>query len=332
MNGKYTIRDIAAITGFSFKTVSRVINDEPNVKPSTKEKILQAIAETGYKPNIYARSLNGKSIRNLLVSIRKTHGQNTTQWFDYFMSHLIRESQRHRYTIIQEVVYDDEDLERSMLEQSSGYIDAVVLFYVGDNDKRIEQARSGGVPFVSFEKHPLAPVSISNNNRKGMREAARFLFDRGLTNICLLLGAEIDVNLEREAAMQEAYRERGVPLDRLEVAYRMNNLDNIKRYVEGRIEAGRLPEAFFVSGDEKAIAVYSAVYGKGLSIPGDVSVIGFDNIPISSYYYPPLTTMGQNFEALASEMVQVIDRMLAGDTDVTSVQVDPELIVRGSVK
>jgi len=333
MKRNYTIRDIAAITGFSFKTVSRVINDEPNVKPSTKEKIMQAIAETNYKPNVYARSLNGKTLRNVLVSIRKKQGQNTTQWFDYFMSHLIGASHRFKFTIIQEVIYDDDDLQRSILEQAGGYIDAVALFYLEENDKRIEQARKNGVPFVSFEKNRNVPVSVSNDNRKGMLDAANYLFDRGITRICLLLGAAIDVNVERADALADAYRQRNVALDRLEVVYDMNNLERIRRFVEGRIDDGAIPEAYFVSGDEKAIAVYSAAYGRGLSIPDDVSVIGFDNIPVSAYYYPPLTTMGQNFERLANEMLTVIDRMIEGDDGAAQcVTVEPELIVRSSVK
>ncbi|RED64780.1 LacI family DNA-binding transcriptional regulator [Cohnella lupini] len=332
MERNYTIRDIAKMSGFSFKTVSRVINEEASVKPSTREKILKVIGETNFKPNSYAQNLSNKTNINILVSIRKTHGQNTTQWFDYLMSFMIREAHAKQYTLIQEVIYDDQDLEHSMLEKSGGYIDVVVLFYLQENDKRIELANKNNIPFISFEKNVQAPLSISNNNRRGMVEATEFLIDRGLTNICLLLGAEIDVNVDRAEAIKEVYARRGVPEDRLEIIYDMNNLEAIKHFVDGRIEEGRLPEVFFVSGDEKAIAVFSAVYAHGLSIPKDVSVIGFDNIPISKYYSPPLTTMGQDFERLAAEMFTVIGKLLDGDPGIAPVQVDPQLIVRESVR
>ncbi|OXS53816.1 hypothetical protein B1A99_28365 [Cohnella sp. CIP 111063] len=332
MEQKYTIRDIARISGFSFKTVSRVINEDKNVKSSTRDKIRQVIADTNFKPNIYARNLNQKTNKNILVSIRKTHGQNTTQWFDYLMSFMIREANAKNYTILQEVIYDDFDLGNSMLEKSGGYIDVLVLFYLQENDKRIELAEKSRIPFISFEKNPLAPLSISNNNRSGMREAGEFLFGRELTSICLLLGAEIDVNVERADAIKEVYARSGIPLERLEVVYGMNNLETIRRFVDGRIEQGNLPQVFFVSGDEKAIAVYSSLHTHGLSIPQDVSVIGFDNIPISQYYCPPLTTMGQDFERLAREMFAVIGKLIDGDKNVASVQVEPRLIVRDSVR
>ncbi|RED55956.1 LacI family DNA-binding transcriptional regulator [Cohnella lupini] len=332
MDRKYTIRDIAKISGFSFKTVSRVINEAENVKPSTREKILQVIAATNFKPNSYAQNLNTKMNKNILVSIRKTRGQNTTQWFDYLMSFMIEKAYARQFTIIQEVIYDDMDLQNSMLEKSGGYIDALVLFYLKDNDKRIELANRSRIPFISFEKNSNAQISISNNNRLGMMEAAEFLFSRGLISICLLLGAEIDVNIERAKAIKESYTNSNIPLEQLEVVYDMNNLEAIKQYVDRRIEENRLPQVFFVSGDEKAMAVYHSVYEHELSIPKDVSVIGFDNIQISKYYSPPLTTMGQDFEQLAEEMFGLLGKLFAGEENIQSVQVDPKLIVRQSVK
>lgn len=332
MGQKYTIRDIAKLSGFSFKTVSRVINNDKNVKASTRDKIMQVIAETNFKPNIYAQNLNSKMNKNVLVSIRKTHGQNTTQWFDYLMSFMIKEAHNRNCTLIQEVIYDDTDLRNSMLEKSGSYIDVLVMFYLQENDKRIEMADRSRIPYISFEKNALAPLSISNNNKAGMKAATEFLFERGLSSICLMLGAEIEVNRERADAIKEVYNEHLMPLDRLEIRYGMNNLETIRQYVDQRIEDKNLPEVFFVSGDEKAIAVYSALHAHGLSIPQDVSVIGFDNIPISQYYSPPLTTMGQDFARLAHEMFEVIDKLIDGDEDISSVQIDPQLIVRESVR
>lgn len=328
---KYTIRDIAGLSGVSVKTVSRVINNEPNVKPGTREKVLKVIAETNFKPNLYAKNLSTKTHQNLLISIRKKRDQSTTKWLDILLSYLTIVP-NNRYTIIQEIIYDDSDLEKSILETSSGYVDAMVLFYIEENDKRVKLALENRIPFLSVEKNEQALVSVSNNNRKGMLEAAEFLFNRDLTQVCLLLGADIFVNRERANAMVEAYRDHDVPLDRLEVVYHMNELEKIKLFVDRKIEQDLLPQVFFVSGDEKAIAVYYSIYSHGLSIPQDVSVIGFDNISISNYYYPSLTTVGQNFEELAKQIVYTIDKMVGGDSDVASVEIDPQLIIRDSVK
>ena len=332
MDKKYTIRDIANLSGFSFKTVSRVINNEPNVKPDTRDKILKIIAETNFKPNVFAKNLSTKTMKNILVSIRKTYGQNTTQWFDILMSYMNQASRSRRYSLIQEIIYDDADLNHSILEQSSGYIDAAVLFYLQEKDRRIDLVRGNGIPFLSFERHKQVPVSISNNNKKGILEAVRYLFGRGLTRICLLLGAKIEVNLEREEAMKEVYLQNGISLDQLEIVYDMNNLERIKLYVDGKLSSGDIPQVFFVSGDEKAIAVYHSIYTHGLSIPDDVSIMGFDNIPISQYYYPPLTTMAQDFERLANEMFEVIDKLIDQTEPVHSIEVDPQLIIRESVR
>ncbi|QDH21439.1 LacI family DNA-binding transcriptional regulator [Saccharibacillus brassicae] len=329
---KYTIRDISRLSGVSIKTVSRVINNEPNVKPATRDKVLKVIADTRYKPNLYAQNLNTKTHKTLLISVRKNRDQNTTKWLDILFSYLTSVSAQNRYTILHEVIYDDNDLKNSILETSSGYVDAVVLLYIEENDKRVQLALDNQIPFVSVEKHEQAAFSVSNNNRKGMLDAADYLFGRGLTRICLLLGADMAVNRERANAMVEAYRLQGISLDLLEVVYHMNEFEKIKRFVDWKIEQNLLPEVFFVSGDEKVVAVYHSIYSHGLTIPGDVSVIGFDNIPISNYYYPPLTTVGQDFEELARQIVQTVDKIIDGDTDLVSVEVDPQLVIRQSVK
>lgn len=332
MDKKYTIKDIARLAEVSFKTVSRVINNEPNVRPETRRRVLSIIEETHFKPNLFAKNLHNKSVRNILISIRKAHGQNTTQWFDVLMSHLMKIAGSRMYNLIYEVVYDDEELAHSMLERLGGFIDAVILFYLEENDKRIELARRSGVPYLSFEKNRQVPVSVSNNNRKGVEEVAEYLFGRGLTRICFMLGAEIEVNQERADAMRRAYERYGIPSGRLEIAYRMNNLESIHDYVTCKIDRRELPEVFFVSGDEKAVAVYSALLGSGLRIPEDVSVIGFDNIPISRYYTPPLTTMGQDFERLAGELVATVDKIVNREPGIVPVEVEPKLIIRNSVR
>ena len=329
---KYTIRDIAQLSGYSIKTVSRVINNEPNIKPSTKAKIMQVIQETKFRPNLYAKNLNTKTTTNILISIRKTHGQNTTKWLDTLMSYIVSVASKKQFTIIQEIIYDDSELGNSILEASSGYIDVVILFYVEAGDKRIEIARNNNIPYVAFEEADDVHISVSNNNRKGVMDAIQFLFGRELFRICLLLGGKTNVNMTRAQAAIEAYGAHGQSAEQLEIVYNMNNLEKIKSYVDDKIESRTLPDVFFVSGDEKAIAIYHSVYNHGLTIPHDVSVIGFDNISISPYYFPPLTTVGQNFEQLATELFIVIDQILNGDQDIASKEVDPHLIVRGSVK
>lgn len=264
--------------------------------------------------------------------VRKTRGQNTTKWFDILLEHMISVSRQNGYTVIQEVIYEDDDLRHSILETSGGYVDAVVLFYLVENDKRVEMAARNHIPCISFEKSGQVNMSVSNNNRKGILDAAEFLFKRNLTRICLLLGAVMPVNTEREKALIEAYQQFGIPAERLEVVYHMNELEKIKQFADGKIEQGQLPEVFFVSGDEKALAIYQSLYNHGLAIPRDVSVIGFDNIPISRYYSPALTTVGQNFEELAKQIFAAIGKLLNGDPDVTPVEVDPQLFIRDSVK
>lgn len=248
------------------------------------------------------------------------------------MSYLVSEASRKKYTLIQEVIYDDTDLQNSILERSGGYIDVIVLFYLTDDDKRFEIAQKNKILYLAFEKTDRVPLTVSNNNRKGMHDAARFLFSRGLTRICLLLGAKMNVNLERAQAIIEAYEQFGVSLDQLQIVYNMSKLEDINQFVDECIEQNHLPQVFFVSGDEKAIAIYHSVYRHGLSIPQDVSVIGFDNIPISQYYTPPLTTVGQDFEQLALKMFDIIDQLLDHKSNISSVEVDPMLVIRDSVK
>lgn len=327
-----TIYDIAKLSGYSPKTVSRVVNGEQNVKKSTFDKINKVLTELNYTPNTYARSLINKTKNNILISVQSTE-QFPIKWFHILLEKITIECRKHDLNIIVEYHEPSGKLENSILSSSSGFIGAAVIFYESSDDKRIEFLRNKGIPFIVFGKSSLPDVLyVSNNDYEALYNLGKYLTERKLQKLIMLIGLQSIVNKERVRGVQNAFLAEGQSVDNIEVVYNIMTIDDTYRYCKDTFTKSNLPDAIFVSGDEKIIGLNRAFFELGIKIPEDVSVIGFDNIPLAEYYCPSLTTIGQDYVGLSKAIVERLIGLITGDATLGSIELDTELVIRESVK
>lgn len=328
-----TIYDIAKLSGFSPKTVSRVINNEDNVKESTYKKIKKVMDENNYLPNVYAQNLVKKKSWNILITVKKAEVY-PLKWFDILLESLIIEAKKNNINVIIEYFEEGLSLSDSILEESSGFIDGAILFYEIENDPRIDFFKRRNIPFVIFGKSNTEKVIyISNNDFGAVYNLMEFLFEHKMYNNLLLIGNKSLVNLERVKGAIAAYEKYGINLSLLEVVYDLETIEDINKYAEKHINKMDLPDSIFVSGDEKVIGLYHDLNRKKIIVPSEVSVIGFDNIPISGYYSPSLTTIAQDYCLLSEKIIEILLKQLNKEIFVKkNIEIDTKLIIRESVK
>lgn len=309
--------DIARLAGVSRKTVQRVLNNAASVKPATRDKVLRVMQEHHYEPNSAARQLSARKANTMGLFIVQDKPLYTLHTDDLFygpvIGAIISRCAELGYTTLVSVL-DLSDIESlfSMYRQKS--IDGG--FIVSWSDLRPVVDRMGGAGFKVglfdegfFRDHaPEVPIPHLDN-RRSARDAARYLLELGHRDIGILTG---DMNnftaQERLQGYAEALRERGIEPAESRIYYGQFTEEDGVRAIERWMAAGELPEALLCSNDLMAYGALKALSGRGVSVPDDISVVGFDDLLVSQYTYPPLTTMKVPRVDMA---VYVVDRVVA---------------------
>lgn len=321
-----TIFDVARLAGVSHQTVSRVVNDLPNVRPATRERVEKAIRQLRYAPSPAARALVTK--RSRLVGLVVTAGA------DYGPSsialHVNEAAREERYsvltiTMLRPSVPDVRQAMESLIRQN---VEGIVLVAA---DRAVVQAsyEIAAVPLVTVDPTGTAPGEpVAIDQYAGARLATEHLLGLGHRAVVHLAGPEDSPDaVERVRGWRDALAEAGVPARGLV----HGDWSPGSGYAFGR-ELAVVPggTAVFVANDPMALGVMHALDDRGLDVPGDVSVVGFDDVPEAAHYHPPLTTVRQDFEALGALLMRRLFAAIeSGGTSVPSL-VAPSLVVRES--
>lgn len=326
MGRRYTIYDIAKLSGFSPKTVARVINNESNVAQQTADKIKQVIRDIDYRPNTYAKNLKSKKDKVILASINSPM-EFPLQWMQMMIEQISLICQEKEITLF--VEYCCGSLDKSILNTNVGYLDGVIVFYEEENDPRIKILREKDIPFVVFERAYDKNVDyVGNANYDALYNLFSDLCRKGLEKAALLLRKPTLVNLDRVNGVLQAFSDNGRDKEAVDVIYDIAGADEAYLFTERAIREGTLPPLIFISGDERALGVYKALIENGIKIGTDISIIGFDNIPASQYLIPSLSTFYPDYKGLAECLIAAL--FPSGDA-MHSKLIEPEFIPRGSL-
>jgi DNA-binding LacI/PurR family transcriptional regulator len=323
-----SIRDVARLAGVSRQTVSRVINGEPYIKPSTEAHVRQVIAELSWRPNSAARALatsRSKSI-GLLVSERSQYGP-------FSASGAIDEAARERgYTINSATLAtsDDESIASALDAFVAQGVDGVVMIAPQQRAHEALRRISITVPFMSLQWRdgPNDRV-VAFDQQAGARAATRHLIELGHSRILHLAGPQ-DWNEAEErmrgflAEMSDGDMPTSAPV--------LGDWTVDTGYEIGlKLLGHREFTAVFAGNDQMALGIIHAAHDLGLSVPHDLSVVGFDDIPEAKHFIPPLTTVRQDFAALGRRAIDILIADIEGkQTPEPTVFSVPELIVRHS--
>lgn len=330
---EFTIKDIASKTGFSTQTISRVINNSDKVKDSTRQIILEAINKYNYRPNIFARNLTGsKKHKNILISVKSHPKHNATIWLDLLINKIVLMNKDENISIFIEQYVSEADFERSLIKQTSTFIDGVIIFYEEKNDPRIELLKKQQIPYIIYgQPYNSKDTYVAIDNHNAVKLGIKYLLKKGIRKICFITADPSPVNKAREEGIIEELNKQKISLDNLTIIKHIRNYDDVYKAVINLYNNNLLPEALYISGDEKAVAALKALYDLGIKVPEDISVMGYDNIPISQYCIPALSTISFDYELIAENLLTTISNAIEHKY-VSSIELPGNLVIRESTK
>jgi LacI family transcriptional regulator len=337
-----TIKHVAADVGVSLQTVSRVINNEPNVRPELKLRVQAAIAKLGYVPSIAAQRMSGSRSYLILAlndrarTIADWRARQGTDWVDQMLLGGMLKCAEHGYRMIVELVDTHSDhVTRELLAAIAALQpDGIILTPPHSDNPHIVQLLSDqNMPFVrigSMETGAGMPISMDDEG--SARLATRYLAGRGHRRIGFIGGAaEYNLSGWRIEGWQAAMAEAGLATEGLLEAGDFT-------YASGERAARRLlaqqprPSAIIASNDQMALATLAVARSLDLGVPEDLSVISFDNTPPMHFTQPQLTAIDQPIAATASKAVELIIAARKGDrTPAVPTIITATLVERGSV-
>jgi LacI family transcriptional regulator len=303
-----TLEEVAQLAGVSRSTVSRVINEHPNVQQETRERVWEAIRKSGYQPHAIARSLVTKRTQIIGMVIPEAV---TTLFTDPFFPILLRGAteacNEHGYQMMLSLFSPSAD--RQEIYQRlvrNAYLDGVIVASAGLNDPLISDLLRDGVPFVCVGRHPNGQVHyVDVDNAGGALMAVEHLIRLGHRRIGALSGRpDMAAGQDRLEGYRQAMEAHGIPLEDGLIA----EGDFTER--SGMVGMQQLlpaePSAVFVASDTMAVGALRALRQAGRRVPEDIALVSFDDIPVASAIEPPLTTVRQPIRRMASLAVETL--------------------------
>lgn len=330
-NGRQvTLLDVAEASGVSYQTVSRVVNNHPHVAEATRERVMHHVGRLGYRPNKAARSLvTNRSNTIGIVSFGATHyGPAQT------VMNIERMIRRRGYALIttsvEAMTFDA--LRQGVRNLKLHQVDGIVLM-TPIREVELERATAlcGETPFVMLDiELGKALPSVVIDQKQGARLAVQHLINRGHRHIAELHGPLdwVDAKLRHDGFLETLKL-----ADLMPAATAGGNWSAQSGFDAAlRLMQHQPFSAVFSHNDQMALGALRALHEHGLRVPEDVSLVGFDNIPESAFFGPPLTTVQQDFAALGEQSVDYLIGLMSNEHPPLHQRVlYPSLIERQSV-
>jgi LacI family transcriptional regulator len=337
-----TIKHVAADAGVSLQTVSRVINNEPNVRPEMKERVQSSIDRLGYVPSIAAQRMSGSRSYLILAindrerTIADWQARQGTDWVDQMLLGGMLKCAEHGYRMIFELVDTHSDhVERELLGAIAALQpDGIILTPPhSDNAQIVGLLAQQNIPFVRIgSKQNGEGIPVSMDDEGSARTATRYLLTRGHSRIGFIAGSsEYELSGWRvdgwQAEMQAAGHDTAGLLAKGDFSYASG-----ERAARALLDADVPPTAIIASNDQMALATLEVARQRGIAVPGQLSLISFDNTPLVHFTQPPLTAVDQPIAATASKAVELIIAAQKGEQAPKVLTViSAAMVERGSV-
>ena len=328
-NSHPTLRDVARLAGVSHQTGSRVINGSEDVLPETRATVEAAIEQLGYRPNAIARSMaRGQTHTLACISPNLT---------DYTFASVIEgaetEARQHDYFLLSSSATDPKAF-HALVDELVGHrrVDGLIVINPYSDDRFQHIPEKFPVVFVGAQSHEQKISSVCLDDEKVAYEATRHLISLGHTNIALVTGPmEEDCSLDRTEGYRRALQEAGIPFDDSKIIEGDWSATSGQDALLSFVEQGRVPTAVFAQNDRMAMGVLRAARDVNIKVPTQLAVIGVDDMPLSSYFDPPLTTMRQDMPRIGQEATRMLlDIIQKKNTDQREVKLSAQLVVRQS--
>ncbi len=324
---KANIYDVAKLAGVSHQTVSRVMNNHTSIRPGTKDRVLAAMKELDYQPNLAARSLvTTKS--NMLAFL----SADTVLYGPVGMNNAMERHARHSgYLVVSLSVIpgDSESLNEALASLRVLQIEGLVTIALPPESVKLATEAFPDIPMVSLDTHDIGNAhAVGIDNFEGGYRATKHLLDLGHKKILHVAGQFDSFEAEsRRQGYEKAMTDKKLKPEVIQGDWTADT--GLKIGVDLNLGVGGYT-AIFAANDYLALGLMKALRLRGIEVPRDISLVGFDDIPEATYLTPALTTMRQDFKGLGEAAMKMLLHELNHDDSTSVENLIPEIIVRES--
>lgn len=324
-----TIKDVAKTAGVAISTASYALNGSNKVSEKTREKILKIAKELNYTPNGVARNLKTKKTGLIGLFVHSINGP----FYDKLIKGIQEVINTQKYELI---VFCDSGQKpgTSYNFLSERRVDGAIIISPNIKDQQVLDLTKNGLPLVVLDRKITEKnlCSVVIDNRKGANEAVNHLVSLGNRKIAFISGPENSFdNQERLKGYIDTLKSNSIEFEDRYILKgdftEESGYEVVKKYIS---ENKDIPTAFFSSNDEMAVGAIKALQENSIRVPEDVAIVGFDDIVISSYINPKLTTVRRPMYELGSFSAHMLVTMLSGKSMNSSLVLSTELIIRES--
>ncbi|RJE75930.1 transcriptional regulator [Pseudoalteromonas citrea] len=330
---KVTINSVATYAGVSKKTVSRVLNNEPNVSPATREKVLKVFKELDYTPNPIARGL----ARNRSFIIGCLYDNPSKSYITRVQSGALEACHKHNYNLL---IHPCELRGEALIANienllMTSRLDGLVLTPpFSDSIELIEFLKKKNVNYarVASAIEDDESISVRSNDEQGAFEITEHLIELGHSHIAFIKGhPDHSATEQRFSGYQRALSAHNLTFDDTLVAEGNFSYHSGADSAKAILDINPRPSAVFASNDYMAAAVLKLATQRQLKVPEDISIAGFDNAPIARHIWPGLTTIAQPVEEMTRQAVELLIEQIGGaQVQVRQTTLEAKLITRES--
>lgn len=335
-----TSEQVARLAGVSRATVSRALNGSANVSEETKQRILDAIASLGYEPNVVAQNLARQRSRVIAFALfsndyRRFVEVERTQYYFYLsiISVVERAATSAGYDLLFPIRAQDGSYPNYVRSLQNRRVAGVIAIAIDQTDARIQALINSDVPTVFIDNMAQGDYAtyVKSDNVDGARIAMEHLLQLGHKRVTLMPGNTAELSgAERLLGCQQGLAKAGLPLD--PDLIRVSGWSTGAAYTTAAalLDQRRDFTAIVAGSDLMALGVLRALHERGIRVPEDVSVIGFDDVDISRFIEPPLTTVRQDRMIMSQNAVQKLIKMIEDGEPPSPLVVPMRLVVRSS--
>lgn len=327
-----TISDVAKLANVSTATVSRVLSNSGNVKKETTEKVLEAIQKLNYQPNILARQLRKLETKTILVVVPDI----TNTFFSKILRGIERVAIENDYEVLLGDTGNDVERERGYLDiLRQKKADGMILLTARLESHLLEEM-AGEFPVVLaceyLEGSTIPTVSIDNIS--SARKATEYLINLGHRRIGFISGPlNVILSRDRLKGFRQAMAQHNIPIESFLVQEGDFSFESGYNMMMKFLAFDQPPTAVFAANDEMAIGAIKAIKSKGLNVPDDISVVGFDDIKFASIYEPALTTISQPMFEIGKKAMELLIKLINKDQlEKNQYILEDQLVIRETCK
>lgn len=329
-----TIRDIAERYGVSVATVSKALNDQKDISVRTKEEIRKLAKEMGYAPNAAAKELKTNRTHNIgVLFVDEGHNGLTHDYFAHVLDSFKNTAELNGYNITFINSCKESKPRYTYLEQarSKGF-DGIVIACVDYDDPEVIELVKSDIPVVTIDYVFNEKINVISDNNTGMINLVQYVYGRGHRKIAYIHGEGTTVTKGRLAAFRKTCEDLGVTIPKeyiRESTFR--NVEGAYKQTNELLDLPNPPTCILYPDDFSCFGGINAIYERGLKIPEDISIAGYDGLALAKCFRPPITTIVQDTEKIGSNAARkLIDQIEKPETTLIEMIVIQGKVFEGS--